>query len=797
MCHTDSGNSDYTLKVGTSAEGHNTGTTNTCNTCHNGANGFPDYATDFAAAHTNVDHQTTGAGNAVESTATCTGNCHTGNMIDVVHNPDCTDCHINTTTDGRLVDSAGAGDGTAGDHTIDSTSSCADCHEYGYVEYTYLTDYDNLTSGHKVQDHDGLTGTTSGTPIYDCNNCHAAATKVEIAGTTHDADCLSCHAADGDLVGNVTNGDTSGHTIGTTSNCADCHSSRAGDFAAHDHADTTNHTSSSPGTTIAQNGSDICVDKPCSDCHIGSLDNFGDVYATHNTATNGPGGCATCHNSTRSNATTPSSIQTGNGDASVQDVIANATYTEGNQAYCLLCHDNKDTTHGGHENSHFTFGTTGCDDCHSTTNNYVVQEVHGGTCITCHETALGNIDNEAIGNSTNGVDGDARLADGTSAGSNWTNVSCTTCHPKDGNPAAELPLVPFNTRSEAHHVSANSYASEGLCHNCHTDPRSTGVTVPSSFSHVPQQMACGGCHVDVNGNDVTIVSIDYTTNQNGSASGHIRTLAAGHSFTITTGTGTAKIQNYGSCLWCHGYTGFLADRGGVSTAYSGTNGLLPNHNRKQYADIGGEISDGQNFFRIGNVATSPTGSQAFWSPGRGTFNIKNAEYQIKNKYIQGVAGGWQENLGAYDVYWLNNAATITNMYTFVEVESKNAGSGGSTVPVFVPVFDADYVAGTQCTSSCDTVTIDTQTCSKGGTCIDTRVLSVHATSTSSTAQLTAIWGGVEYPMSCPGTGDCTLTVDYSGFPADVRWDGTEMNANSIFVISDEGGSDRFEGLNDR
>jgi hypothetical protein len=190
MCHTNPGSSDYTLKVGTSAEGHNTGTTNTCNTCHNGANGFPDYATDFAA-HTNVDHQTTGAGNAVESTATCTGNCHTGNMIDVVHNPDCTDCHINTTTDGRLVDSAGAGDGTAGDHTIDSTSSCADCHEYGYAGYTYLTDYDNLTSGHKVQDHDGLTGTTSGTPIYDCNNCHAAATKVEIAGTTHDADCLN------------------------------------------------------------------------------------------------------------------------------------------------------------------------------------------------------------------------------------------------------------------------------------------------------------------------------------------------------------------------------------------------------------------------------------------------------------------------------------------------------------------------------------------------------------------------------------------------------------------------------
>jgi uncharacterized protein (AIM24 family) len=76
------------------------------------------------------------------------------------------------------------------------------------------------------------------------------------------------------------------------------------------------------------------------------------------------------------------------------------------------------------------------------------------------------------------------------------------------------------------------------------------------------------------------------------------------------------------------------------------------------------------------------------------------------------------------------------------------------------------------------------------------VLTVHATSTSSTAQLTAIWGGEPYAMSC-SSGDCTLTVDYSGFPADVRWDGTTIVDNSLFVISDEGGSDRHESLETR
>jgi hypothetical protein len=703
---------------------------------------------------------------------------------------ECTYCHVSTDTDGSLVNGAtGTASNDVGDaqvHTWGSTSSCNDCHG-APAGYTYSSDF----ASHIVQDHDGVTGTTSATLIYDCNNCHTG----DIIRVVHNTpDCVDCHVnstTSGEFVVPGTYGTMNSHSIGSTSNCLDCHEDGSTytygtDFETHIYGDTTDHAPGGSGSTLNMQSGDECDSAPCSNCHVGSLDNFADVYATHNTATNGAGACATCHNSTRTLYTD---------STGVQDII----HTNESTNSCVSCHTNKTTSHGGHDNNHFTFGTTGCDVCHSTTNNYVVQEVHGGTCITCHETALGSVDNEAIGSSTNGVDGDARLADGTSAGSNWANVSCTTCHPKDGNPAAELPLVPFNTRSVAHHVSASSYASEGLCHNCHTDPRSTGVTVPSSFSNSPKQMACVGCHVDVNGNDVTIVSIDYTTNQNGSASGHIRTLAPGHSFTITTGTGTSKIQNYGSCLWCHGYTGFLANRGGISTAYSGTNGLLPNHNRKQYADIGGEISDGQNYFRIGNVATAPTGSQAFWSPGRGTFNIKNAEYQIKNKYIQGVAGGWQENLGAYDDDWLNNAATITTMYTFVEVESKNAGTGGSTSPAVVPVFDADYVAGTQCTSSCDTVTIDTARCSNGGTCLDTRVLTVHATSsvTDGSAQLTAIWGGVPYPMDCDTSGDCTLTVDYSGFPADVRWDGTTITLNSLFVISNLGGSDRHESLETR
>ena len=96
------------------------------------------------------------------------------------------------------------------------------------------------------------------------------------------------------------------------------------------------------------------------------------------------------------------------------------------------------------------------------------------------------------------------------------------------------------------------------------------------------------------------------------------------------------------------------------------------------------------------------------------------------------------------------AANIPRMYTYFEMFSTNLGANA-----VIPVFDTDYVGGTQCSGSCDTVTIDTQTCSKGGSCIENRILTILATSSDPTAQLTVVHGGESTPMSCT-SGNCSV-----------------------------------------
>jgi hypothetical protein len=238
-CHVNSTNDGSLVNLANGdATLHTMGSTSDCFKCH-GATGGYNYDSDFGGAHANVDHKTEGgAADAVTITSACTNTCHAqttaADIIAITHNDNCLDCHINTDSDGSMhagdISGSIAGAtsyGTAADHILDSTSSCVDCHENG-TTFTYLSDYGGA-NGHRVVDHDGLTGTTNSEPIYDCNNCHAAATKIQIAGTTHTA-CSNCHNSSGDLVGAATNGTTVNHVMGQTSNCVECHGVSGGDY---------------------------------------------------------------------------------------------------------------------------------------------------------------------------------------------------------------------------------------------------------------------------------------------------------------------------------------------------------------------------------------------------------------------------------------------------------------------------------------------------------------------------------------------------------------------------------------
>jgi hypothetical protein len=615
-------------------------------------------------------------------------------------------------------------------------------------------------------------------------------------------------------VGNVTNGDTSGHTIGTTSNCADCHSSRASDFANHNHADASNHDSDGSGTSIAQAGSDLCELAPCSNCHAGS--NFADVYATHNSDTNGPGPCATCHNSTRSNATQLGSIDdTLHGDNSIQEIIAktNYTYDETNKANCLLCHLNKDTTHGGHRDTDFGWDGN-CKDCHGdgSETEAVVSNIHAGPCTICHSSALGSASNEDIGSTTYGVDGDATLAEGD-AGS-W-NATCTTCHPSDGNSGS------FNTWVQAHHdESPNDYSANGDCDSCHTDPRLEypNSTTPSNIPY--KQLACVKCHIDDSGPGLKAVRNelkDPSDGANSTRAGNTQTDIAGHAW-----PNTSVIHNYGSCFYCHGQTGVDNLRA--------TNVTVPLHAMPTPTDKDTGADVGAPFVRDGNLIGGGAWQTDCWDdPKDGTvygdwsitklegdcgYDFRGGEGVTSSKWTNSYfpLGKTTINI-AWGAYALpkkatNNTEQKENVGTLVGNTRFNIIAGlkwgyvadiphnGNSWHV-IPIFDNDPINDLGVDTLNEVAPFSVNWTGTTGP-IDTRTITVNVESNDGGATLYLVYGG---HIITSGPTPLNVTVDFdleaenalstAGMATDVNSKGglyASPDPGIIWVVSDKGGS---------
>jgi hypothetical protein len=191
-------------------EGINGGAGGSCVTCHT------PYNADFDGAHNTKDHQTEAAADVLTNTASCTTNCHDGtnltSILTTIHTNDCTNCHTNTGGDGSLR--AGT-NGTAAGHTIDSQSNCASCHDDN-SSFKYTTEFSSLVTGHKVQDHTGMSGAATCT-----TNCHNAATVGDIIFFTHNSTCTNCHVNTGDN-GRLTSG-LNGDATGGAGACTSCH----------------------------------------------------------------------------------------------------------------------------------------------------------------------------------------------------------------------------------------------------------------------------------------------------------------------------------------------------------------------------------------------------------------------------------------------------------------------------------------------------------------------------------------------------------------------------------------------
>jgi hypothetical protein len=678
----------------------------------------------------------------VTGQATCS-DCHGGTdaatVITDVHSDTCAKCHSDISTDGTLIVGANGWGTAAG-----GAGNCASCHEDG-TNYTYSTDFDNAVTSHQAQDHSGLTGTTSTTPVSNCAGCHEASTKALIVSDTHTDTCTNCHtntAADGRLVGAGANGygTTVGHVIGATSNCADCHSARAGDFSTHDHADTTYHAPNGSGTdtTVAQNnvvGGDHSQNttKPCSDCHLAA--SWAEIIEEHLFD------CATCHNATRNTSVSGSYPDTPS--KTIQDIIADPSFTTGSPANCAECHRDKITSIAGADSSHGTHGGNfsthaSCSGCHTETGEDIVNVLHAGStsCTTHCHSATPNSGNVQVG--PNGL-GDATNANGAAAGGTWSDFDCVDCHDYSTPDTALLANIQTDkTIASLHHYKDGGTAAIGDCDACHTDPRAAANQI--------KQLSCRACHIRIDTsttpNTMYVQSItiapENSTNANGRTTGNTYTdivagqnnprtsnnFATNHKFstdssttaecTDTTYTTQAEceaagaesvwgtipataIDNYGACHACHGDTGH--------TSPTNYNTLLSNHGTALPEPFHAMPEPGTytgSAFVIGgngyndNLATSgtearfrgavpwqSTANKAIWPAGKGRMNIAYDQHSLIEHATENTTYKSQPHIGSqFNVHSYGSTA-INFGKQWVTHYNSSSGIWG-----YVPHFDA-------------------------------------------------------------------------------------------------------------
>jgi hypothetical protein len=388
ICQACHENTNYWRKTPSAArdDGHYSG--NDCMECHAHILGFKPV--------TSIDHTGTTI-NLSRSPAECTG-CHDPSLdaeyVYTIHDNDCNNCHTSSIPTLRTDYGVAIGPG----------NDCAGCHENG-TTVTYVSDFANQTFAHQVQDHSGITGTTSGTPTSSCSGCHDSSPRADIVTVTHKNNCQNCHnnsttdglLHDGTIAasagGAVSYGTATGHTIlSTISNCDACHSSIAADFENHIYGTATDHATGGSGSTMILDTTPVTGDRSqeagtlCSDCHSdydtqqATSDNlltWRSIIYEHDLdgTKDGSGACVTCHNATRDTCIDGGKCTTG---TTVQQVIA----ANGNPTNCQDCHKAKvdslssDAVHGNHDTSAFGWDSN-CVDCHATTNNYVDQQLRG------------------------------------------------------------------------------------------------------------------------------------------------------------------------------------------------------------------------------------------------------------------------------------------------------------------------------------------------------------------------------------------------------------------------------------
>jgi len=599
----------------------------------------------------------------------------------------------------------------------------------------------------------------------DCANCHGVHHTSQLLPTGLDMynKCFVCHQAGGAADPKI---DIAMHLADGSVDCGTCHTMHSfteEELYSTDHGGTSGFNQSFVRSNMAKylnTANGFAVDALEPTVFQTRPDDF--AYASGDPPYNAV--CQSCHDP--ADGRTTHHNQAGTDDHHISGGVAED---------CTTCHSHKNTDEynaffpsGGHA-ADFGKDAT-CTVCHDPTDTKnVVSDIHNGDCTICHSGSPSS-SNEKLGDAANGIDGDARLANGTAAAGTWASVTCLTCHPSATYPAPDV-----------HHDSKNNYAVNGNCTQCHTDPR-----VARGYPII-NQMSCRACHVRLNGTTVEILAITIGK-EGGAGTG----LATGNTFTpITTANGFSTnhtiansnaagvndaIQNYGSCFDCHGATG--------RPNYSSAPKPVPYHALPQPGaydavlnTIGGDGWQGNltatpdvTHFR-GNQNWDAQSNNSYWPVGKGRLNVGYAQH--------GLAKGSTNTV--YKVTNTTAGGVYQNFVAGLRFGKQIVQHLGGTPAAYVPHFDSTYTGN-------DTVTITsgpTTVTSKG----QTLGWTISATSSTS-ANLHIIWGGVDMgTISSGGTFTATYK-DTSTDPVDQHYCLDQFNSynpSPVAIVSEDGG----------
>ena len=493
----------------------------TCVGCHDGG-----YLT-HGLADGDTAHPTLADPDFPTNSESNCGTCHTITTVAnklTLHTGGCLICH--NSTDPQVMESIS--DGYAATPVVDSTAPCEECH--GGTPQLPLKDISGTNGwfNHNDPDHTSVSpipamqvladNTESAVPHIDnCVSCHNAATQV-LAHDLVSADgnpCDTCH----DATGGLASPSSADPYVSGLAECVVCHTTFPNAHTHHDSA-VTNQVAYDVDTDTSQ-GSDVPANA-CGECHPTSGDNtvFGTlatpiwsgILAEHDVQADGGIGCNTCHNAALL------ADKTGEIGTPDDTLVGNVIGTDAT-AICTTCHtlklwSNAASGHGGHDDSHFGWGTDGCENCHGAglKAEPVVSDIHGNFCEKCHnDGANATKDNNGIQLSEAtlyGKDGDAVLAEGDAG--TWTST-CLTCHPiatydlsTVHHDSLEWSVTNPGSCTATCHVQGVSAAVSGdhattfvtthaNCSTCHTATAATGFTIPVN-ADLKTHDACQSCH---------------------------------------------------------------------------------------------------------------------------------------------------------------------------------------------------------------------------------------------------------------------------------------------------------------